>query len=168
MGGLGQLALYGMALVGLSFYVRERMGRRLWRLVHMLSFAIFILALAHGVMSGSDSGTAYMRVFYWASGGSVLFLSVYRVLIASHSRSVSSGRSSAGRNGHRSIPPRSPPTTLELGDARRAARHRWPDAAILAQMAPEGFWVTLGPGYNPKYRSTVWSVILLAELGASI
>lgn len=99
--GLGQLALYGMALVGLSFYVRERMGRRLWRLVHMLSFAIFILALAHGVMSGSDSGTAYMRVFYWASGGSVLFLSVYRVLIASHSRSVSSGRSSVGRNGHR-------------------------------------------------------------------
>jgi predicted ferric reductase len=82
--GLGQLALYGMALVGLSFYVRDRMGRRLWRLVHVLSFAVFTLALAHGVMSGSDTEVAHIRVFYWASGGSVLFLSVYRVLIASH------------------------------------------------------------------------------------
>lgn len=43
-----------------------------------------------------------------------------------------------------------------------------PIATILAQMDPAGYWVTPGPGYNPKYRSTVWSVILLAELGASV
>jgi hypothetical protein len=35
-------------------------------------------------------------------------------------------------------------------------------------MQPEGYWVKAGPGYNPKYRSTVWSMILLAQLGASI
>lgn len=35
-------------------------------------------------------------------------------------------------------------------------------------MDPAGFWVESGPGYNPKYRSTVWSVILLAQLGARI
>ena len=26
----------------------------------------------------------------------------------------------------------------------------------------------IGTGYNPKYRSTVWSIILLARLGASV
>ena len=31
----------------------------------------------------------------------------------------------------------------------------------------QGYWVEPGPGYNPKYRSTVWSVIMLAQLGAS-
>jgi hypothetical protein len=31
-----------------------------------------------------------------------------------------------------------------------------------------GYWVEPGPGYHPKYRSTVWSVILLAQLGASV
>jgi hypothetical protein len=34
-------------------------------------------------------------------------------------------------------------------------------------MEPEGYWVKPGPGYNPKYTSTVWSVITLAQLGAS-
>ena len=34
-------------------------------------------------------------------------------------------------------------------------------------MASEGHWAEPGPGYNPKYRSTVWSITLLAQLGAS-
>jgi hypothetical protein len=80
--GLGQLALYGLALVALSFYVKGRIGRRAWRLVHALSFAVFALALAHGIVSGSDSGAGWARMLYWASGGSVLFLTLYRVLAA--------------------------------------------------------------------------------------
>ncbi len=31
----------------------------------------------------------------------------------------------------------------------------------------DGYWVEDGPGYNPKYRSAVWSLILLSQLGAS-
>lgn len=56
----------------------------------------------------------------------------------------------------------------ELQSARRAAHTQGPIAEILAQMAPEGYWVEPGPGYNPKYRSSVWAVILLAQLGALI
>ena len=41
-----------------------------------------------------------------------------------------------------------------------------PVPAILAAQAPEGYWVQPGPGYGPKYRSTVWSVLFLAQLGA--
>ena len=29
-------------------------------------------------------------------------------------------------------------------------------------------WAEAGAGYNPKYRSTVWSIVLLAQLGASV
>jgi len=56
----------------------------------------------------------------------------------------------------------------ELKAARRAAHREGPIAAVLAQMDRSGFWVKPGPGYLPKYRSTVWSIILLAQLGASI
>jgi hypothetical protein len=35
-------------------------------------------------------------------------------------------------------------------------------------MEVEGYWARPGPGYNPKYRSTVWSIVLLAQLGASV
>lgn len=41
-----------------------------------------------------------------------------------------------------------------------------PVPAILAAQAPEGYWIQPGSGYLPKYRSTVWQVIFLAQLGA--
>jgi hypothetical protein len=56
----------------------------------------------------------------------------------------------------------------ELRAARRAAHEHGPIASVLAEMDPSGYWVEPGPGYNPKYRSTVWSMVLLAELGARI
>lgn len=55
-----------------------------------------------------------------------------------------------------------------LKSARKAAHREGPIARVLSKMNEEGFWVKAGPGYNPKYRSTVWSMILLAQLGASI
>ena len=42
-----------------------------------------------------------------------------------------------------------------------------PIPAILAEQQPEGYWLEAGPGYLPKYSSTIWQVILLAQLGAS-
>jgi hypothetical protein len=35
-------------------------------------------------------------------------------------------------------------------------------------MDTAGYWAEPGPGYNPKYQSSVWSIILLAQLGACV
>ncbi len=56
----------------------------------------------------------------------------------------------------------------ELSAARQAAHRAGPIAEILQAMDPSGFWAEPGPGYYPKYRSSIWSLILLAQLGASI
>jgi predicted ferric reductase len=80
--GLGQIGLYLMAVVGMSFFVRGVTGHRFWRMIHYLSFVVFLLALAHGLSSGTDSTTAWARGTYLASGGSVLFLTIYRWLTA--------------------------------------------------------------------------------------
>jgi len=61
-----------------------------------------------------------------------------------------------------------PPTDPELRDACETAHKKGPIATILSEMDNAGYWVKPGPGYNPKYRSTVWAVILLAQLGASV
>jgi predicted ferric reductase len=79
--GLGQIALYGTVLVGLTFYARKHIGQRAWRAIHFLSFAVYALALAHGIMSGTDTGATWAVWLYWVSGGSLLFLTIYRVLI---------------------------------------------------------------------------------------
>ena len=59
------------------------------------------------------------------------------------------------------------PDDLDFQAARQAAHSDGPIAGILDEMEEDGFWARPGPGYNPKYRSSVWSLILLAQLGAS-
>jgi hypothetical protein len=56
----------------------------------------------------------------------------------------------------------------EVKAARRKAHRKGPIAAILAEMNPEGYWISPGNVYANKCRGTVWSIISLAELGASI
>ena len=60
-----------------------------------------------------------------------------------------------------------PPDDRQLKSARKAAHREGPIAAVLSRINEEGYWVKPGSGYNPKYRSTVWSLLLLAQLGAS-
>ncbi len=61
-----------------------------------------------------------------------------------------------------------PPGDRELLAAEETAHREGPISAILDQMGEAGYWVEPGPGYNPKYRSTVWAMILLGQLGASV
>ncbi len=53
-------------------------------------------------------------------------------------------------------------------EARERAHQEGPIDTVMENMHPEGYWEKAGPGYLPKYRSTVWALILLGQLGASI
>lgn len=90
--GMGQIAFYLIAVVAFSFYVRQVIGRRIWRLLHYLSFVTFMAVLAHGVMAGTDTETFFMQVVYWSTGGILLFLTVYRVLYSFMSRRARAAR----------------------------------------------------------------------------
>ncbi len=55
----------------------------------------------------------------------------------------------------------------ELINAKEKAHTEGPIAIILENIEKGGYWAKEGAGYYPKYRGTVWSVILLSQLGAS-
>lgn len=61
-----------------------------------------------------------------------------------------------------------PPEDKQMKAARRSAHREGPIAVILSKMQEDGYWIKPGAGYHPTYRSTVWSIVLLAQLGASI
>ena len=56
----------------------------------------------------------------------------------------------------------------ELVPLRREAHAEGMIPFVLSKMNPEGYWEKPGPGYGPKYKSTVWSLQSLAQMGASI
>jgi predicted ferric reductase len=80
--GIGQIALYVWALVNISFYVRKRIGKKAWRLIHFASYACFLAVMVHGLFSGTDTSAAWGSYLYWFSGASLLLLTIYRVLIS--------------------------------------------------------------------------------------
>jgi hypothetical protein len=59
-----------------------------------------------------------------------------------------------------------PDSDPRVAAACRSAMETGPVPAILDAQNPAGYWEKPGPGYLPKYRSTVWSMIYLAQLGA--
>jgi predicted ferric reductase len=78
--GWGQVGFYLWVVIAFSFYARSRIGTRSWRLIHFISFAAFLLAMVHGIASGTDAITFWSQVIYWTSGASLLFLFIFRIL----------------------------------------------------------------------------------------
>lgn len=78
---LGVVAAELMALVYLSFGLRRRIGARAWRRLHWLTYPIFALATAHGVMAGTDSGRTWVVAVYGAAVGAVLAAAGWRALV---------------------------------------------------------------------------------------
>jgi predicted ferric reductase len=81
--GLGQVGFYVWLLVALSFYVRAKIGSKTWRAIHYISFLSYGVALYHGITSGTDTKMLWAQTYYWVSGGSLLFLLMYRIIVTS-------------------------------------------------------------------------------------
>ncbi len=77
--GLGIIALYLSAAVYWSVHVRNRIGYKAWRAIHLLSFVAFALALVHGFASGTDSGSAAIRLMYLVTGQIAIVLVTLRI-----------------------------------------------------------------------------------------
>lgn len=52
--GVGILAGYGLTVLGLSYYFRDRIGATRWRRAHRLTAAFWLLAIVHTIGAGSD------------------------------------------------------------------------------------------------------------------
>jgi methionine sulfoxide reductase heme-binding subunit len=78
--GLGIVAGYMAALLGLSFYARRRIGARLWRKLHRATSAVYVLGLVHALGAGTDASTTWLRMFMLITGAPILFLLLVRVL----------------------------------------------------------------------------------------
>jgi methionine sulfoxide reductase heme-binding subunit len=82
--GIGIIAGYLAALLGLSFYARRRIGARLWRRAHRLTVVVWVLAAVHALTAGTDASTTWMRAILVAS--TVPIAGLFAARVASRSR----------------------------------------------------------------------------------
>jgi predicted ferric reductase len=87
----GQLAAWLSLLLIASFHVRRHIGGRVWRRLHYASFVAFWLAVAHGLLLGTERTTVWANVVYLTTASVVTFLTFYRVLAAERVRAVLAG-----------------------------------------------------------------------------
>lgn len=87
--GLGIIAGYGLAILGLSYYARKWIGPSRWRVAHRFIAAFWLLGLIHTIGAGTDAGEAWLWVPVALTSAPALALLIYRL--------VKSGRAGASR-----------------------------------------------------------------------
>ena len=78
--GLGIIGGYLAVILGLSFYVRRRIGARLWRRMHRFTVVVYVLSLVHALGSGTDASIPVVRYAMLASALPIVFLFALRML----------------------------------------------------------------------------------------
>jgi len=66
--------------------LRRKIPHRFWRRAHYLNFAVWSLALVHGIAAGTDAGTLWAGVLYTLCGGAVAGFTAWRALRPSTQR----------------------------------------------------------------------------------
>jgi predicted ferric reductase len=74
----GVLGFYGLLIVTASFYVRNLIGQRVWRVLHYSAFGIWAASLVHGLLVGTDRFTPWILGLYGSTAAAVAVLVVVR------------------------------------------------------------------------------------------
>ena len=115
----GIVAFWAMALLGLGYYVRTRMGVQRWRRMHRFVAVAWILGVVHSLGEGSDAGQTWFLVMT-----AVAVVPTLVLLIARHTRLLRPGKATAParpRGDH------APPAAV--GSAAHTTVHRVPAGA---------------------------------------
>lgn len=108
--GLGIIAGYLAAFLGLSFYIRKRVGPKLWRKAHRATILVWALGLVHALGAGTDASAVWFRWWVILTTPLIGGLFVYRVLSGRAKKQAKAGRErpplrpGAAERGPRQIP----------------------------------------------------------------
>jgi predicted ferric reductase len=88
--GLGICAAELVVAFALSIYVRKLIGYRAWRIFHYGTYALFPLALLHGLGTGTDTHSWWGGAIYLLCGAAVIILVFWRAGLFASGKSAPS------------------------------------------------------------------------------
>ena len=95
--GVGVIGGYLAAALGLSFYIRKRIGARLWRKLHRFTPVAYVMSLVHAIGAGTDASTAWFRTFMLATAAPITVLFVMRLVKSALKTRRPAAKSSSSR-----------------------------------------------------------------------
>jgi predicted ferric reductase len=76
---LGIVGFYGLLIVTFSCYIRKYIGQKAWRAIHFASFGLFWVIVYHGIKTGTDITSPWVKAMYIATGTIVAFIFLLRL-----------------------------------------------------------------------------------------
>jgi sulfoxide reductase heme-binding subunit YedZ len=146
--GMGVVAGYLAAGLGLSFYARRRIGARLWRRLHRATVIVWLLGVAHTLGAGSDASTPWLRGLMLLTGLPIVYLATLRILGGRRRRAkaqlaprpkLATGPKLATRPKpvHRPIPPETPTGLTQRPPLPGSATPRMPRRSTPSLLASQ-------------------------------
>ncbi len=77
--GIGIVAGYIAAALGLSFYARQHIGAQTWRKLHRFTLVAYAMAVIHTITAGTDGASAWLRVPVLSSAALVAVMTLARI-----------------------------------------------------------------------------------------
>jgi predicted ferric reductase len=74
---MGIIGFYLFLLVTLTFYLRQQIGPKAFRAIHVLSLVGYLGTTLHGLYAGTDSALPITKILYALTFLVVLFLTVF-------------------------------------------------------------------------------------------
>lgn len=99
--GLGTIAGFGAAALGLSFYVRRHIGGALWRKLHRLTIVVWALSVVHALGAGTDAGQWWLQGIVAATALPIVYLFILRLLPEMAGRPQATARAAGVSSGGR-------------------------------------------------------------------
>ena len=84
--GIGIIGFYLMLLVTVTFYIRQKIGMKVFRTIHVFSLVSYFAITLHSFMSGSDSSLPSVMVLYVVTFLITMFLIVYWLVMAAQKK----------------------------------------------------------------------------------
>jgi sulfoxide reductase heme-binding subunit YedZ len=78
--GLGVIAFWGLAGLGISYYKRALIGPARWRLLHRFTSAFWMLGIIHALGMGTDRGAPWFLLMAGLTAAPALLLLLWRLL----------------------------------------------------------------------------------------
>lgn len=88
--GLGIISFYIMLLVTFTFYLRQQIGVKAFRSIHLLSLVGYLGTTLHGFFAGTDSALPITMFLYVGTFLVIVFLTVYWLFMRTFGRTEKS------------------------------------------------------------------------------